>query len=373
MKLNFQFSIISIALLLFVACGSKETKNSKAELAKLKQQQKDISAKIQAIENADTTKKMAREIPVSVTSMTPSTFINYLTVQGKVDVDEIVNAIPETPGIISAIYVKPGQYVKKGQVVASLRAEVVNNGIAQLDVQINMAKILYDKQKRLWEQEIGTEVQLLQAKTQYESLLKQKTTSLSNKNSFNVYSPISGVVDAVDATVGQSFASPMNPPVIKIVNTSKLKIMAQIPENYAGIVGTGSNAMLVFPDINDTLITKVGYVEKIINDITRAYAAYIPLPSNARFKPNMTAIVRIATYQNARAFVLPAGVIQNTEKGNFVFVADQNNIAQLRQVTTGNSYESKIEILNGLALGDKVVTVGYEELNVGDKLKMEQE
>jgi RND family efflux transporter MFP subunit len=203
-------------------------------------------------------------------------------------------------------------------------------------------------------------------------LLKQKQTTQSNKNSFNVYSPINGVVDAVDATVGQSFASPMNPPVIKIINTGKLKIKAQIPENYAGVVRTGSSVMLIFPDIRDTLLTKINYAEKIINEVSRAFSVYIPLPSNAKFQPNMTALVKIATYQNAHAFVLPVAVIQKTEQGNFVYVVDENEQSKLREVSLGNSYESKVEILSGLGLGDRVITTGYEELNEGDRLKIEQ-
>ncbi len=372
MKSIIQFSIFTFTVIFFVACGSKGNKNAKEDLASLKKQQKELQAKIEVLENADTSKKNTRIIPVGVTSMTPVTFTNYISVQGKVDVDEVVNAIPETPGIISAIFVKPGQYVSKGQVVASLRADIVNSSIEQIDQQIAFAKTLYDKQKRLWEQEIGTEIQLLSAKNQYESLLKQKNTTLSNKRGFNVYSPISGVVDAVDATVGQSFASPVNPPVIKIVNTGKLKIKAQIPENYAGVVRTGSNVMLIFPDIRDTMLTKINYAEKIINEISRAFAVYIPLPSSAKFQPNMTALVKIATYQNARAFVLPAAVIQKTEEGNFVYVVDEKEQSKLREVTLGNSYESKVEILGGLALGDRVITTGYEELNEGDKLKIEQ-
>nr|MBP6314389.1 efflux RND transporter periplasmic adaptor subunit [Chitinophagaceae bacterium] len=372
MKSRIRISIVILGSILFTACGSKETKNSKEELAELKKQQKELQSKIAQLESSDTSKKNTRVIPVGITNMTLSNFNNFISVQGKVDVDEVVNAIPEAPGIISAIYVKPGQYVRKGQVVAALRSETVNSGIEQLDVQINLAKVLYEKQKRLWDQEIGTEIQLLQAKTQYEALLKQKATSLENKKSFSVFSPINGVVDAVDATVGQSYASPMNPPIIKIINTGKLKIKAQIPENYAGIVKTGSNVMLIFPDTRDTLLTKINYAERIINEVSRTYTAYIPLASNSKFQPNMTALVKIATYQNARAFVLPVSVIQKTENGNFVYVVDEKDQSKLREVTLGNSYESKVEILSGLALGDRVITTGYEELNEGDKLKIEQ-
>jgi multidrug efflux pump subunit AcrA (membrane-fusion protein) len=202
--------------------------------------------------------------------MTPSYFATYIDVQGKVDVEEVVNAIPETPGIISAILVKPGQMVRKGQIVATLRSDQVDRGMAELDQQLAFAKTLYEKQQRLWAQEIGTEVQLLSAKNQYESLVKKKASVQSQRNTFNVISPIDGQVDAVSAAVGQSFASPMNPPVIRIINTSKLKVIANIAENYSGIVHTGSPVMLIFPDIRDSFSTKITYAERFINQTNRS-------------------------------------------------------------------------------------------------------
>lgn len=362
-----------LAITLLASCGGKENKDAKAELADLKKQQKELQDKISKLESTVKGKdsNSVRKVAVNVTSMTPSVFNNYIDVQGKIDLDEVVNAIPETPGIISAILVHQGQYVHKGQVVATLRAEQVDRGIAELDQQINFAKTIYDKQKRLWDQEIGTEIQLLQAKNNYDALLKKKQTTLTQKSTFNVTSPINGVVDAIDATVGQSYANPMAAPVIKIINTSKLKVLADIPENYSSVVRTGSNCMVVFTDINDSLVTRINYVEKTINPVSRTYAAYIPLPTNAKFQPNMSAQVKIATYQNARAFVLPVSLIQKTDNGDFVYIADAQNKAKLVPVQLGNSYQNKVEIISGLALGDKVVTTGYEELNEGDVLQFE--
>ncbi len=374
MKTLIHITIGLLTLSLIVACGSNEkTGDKKAELAKLKSEQKKIQEKVAELEKSlgDTNKNVARKVPVIVTSMSPSQFYNYVDVQGRVDVQEVVNAIPETPGIIESILVKPGQYVRKGQVVATLRSEAVDRGIAELQLQIDFAKTLYDKQKRLWEQEIGTEVQLLSAKNQYESLLRKKESTLTQKNSFHVVSPIQGVVDAVDASVGQSYASPVGGPIIRIINTSKLKVVVDVAENYAGIVRTGTKALLVFPDLQDSLLTSINYAERMINPVSRTFSAYIPLPANPRYQPNMITKVKLVTYQNSRAFVLPMGVIQNTDKGSFVYIADQEGKAKLVPVSLGSTYESRVEILSGLSLGDKVVTTGYEELNEGDILDLE--
>jgi len=369
--MNKQLKLASLFLILVTAaaCGGDNPKDGKAELAKLKADQKEIQDKITELEKTSGTKDSARKVPVVVTTMTPVVFNNYVDVQGKVDLDEVVNAIPEMPGIISAIHVKQGQYVRKGQVVATLRSETVDKGIDVIDQQISFAKTLFEKQKRLWAQEIGTEIQLLSAKNNYDALLKQKQANLSNKSSLSVISPINGVVDAVDATVGQSYASPVNPPVIRIINTGKLKVKAEIAENYASTIKVGSSVKLIFPDIRDTLITKVAYAERMINTLSRTFAIYIPLPSSTKYQPNMTAHVKVATYQNSRAFVLPMGVIQKTDKGDFVYIATAQNKAKLVPVTLGNTYQSKVEILSGLTLDDKVITTGYEELNEGDELQ----
>jgi RND family efflux transporter MFP subunit len=371
--LNFKpLLIIAVSASLLASCGGGENKKDKsAQIKELKQQQKELQTKIDALEAAMPKKDSGRVIPVTVTSMSPSVFSNYIDVQGKVDVDEVVNAIPEMPGIIESILVKPGQYVRKGQVVARLRSESITKGIDQIDQQIAFAKTMYEKQKRLWDQEIGTEVQLLSAKHQYEALLKQKQTNLTQKNSFNVYSPINGVVDAVDATVGQSYSNPMGAPVIRIINTGKLKIQARIAENYAGIVRTGSPVMIIFPDMHDSLPTKIAYAERLIDNATKTFAAYIPLPANASYQPNMTAQVRIATYTNTKAFVLPIGVIQKTDKGDFVFIAGADGKAQMRQISTGRTYMGRAEVLDGLTLGDQVITVGYDELNDGDRIEIQ--
>ncbi|MEZ5046517.1 MAG: efflux RND transporter periplasmic adaptor subunit [Chitinophagaceae bacterium] len=371
MKTILYICSLSATILFLNACGDSSKKDDKTELAALKKQQKEIQEKIAKIEvNQVRPDSLIRKVPVLTTSMTPSVFYNYIDVQGKIDLDEVVNAIPEVPGIIQSIRVRPGQYVKKGQVVATLRSETVEKGIVELDQQIQFAKTILDKQKRLWDDEIGTEIQLLQAKNNYESLVKKKQTTLSQKSSYNVYSPISGLVDAVDATVGQSYANPMSAPVIRIINTGKLKVLADIPENYSSNVRTGSACMVVFSDIQDTLITKVNYVEKMINPASRTYAAYIPLPSSSKYQPNMSARVKIVTYQNPHAFVLPAAVIQKTDNGSYVYIVDGQNKAKLVPVQTGNTYQSKVEILDGLSLGTQVITTGYEELNEGDILQI---
>ncbi len=347
--------------------GKEADKDPKKELAKLKQEQKEIAEKIAALESSAGLKDSVRKIPVRLTSMFPDRFDQFLELQGRVDAGKSVNATPEAPGVVQRIHVRNGQYVRRGQTLATLKAETINNGIAELNQQISFAKVMYDKQRKLWAQDIGTEVQLLTAKNQYESLLKKKKTTQSQRRMYVIKAPISGVVDDVNINVGD-MANPGMPNQIRIVNTGAVKVKVDIPESYAGKVRSGSQAQIMLPDFNDTMITNVRYVQKTIDPLKRTFTAEITPPSRGNLRPNMIAKVKIATYTNTRAFVLPAKVIQKINGGNYVYVKDNMDKAKLKKVILGKNYRGKVEIQSGLLLDDLVVTAGYEELNEGDKL-----
>jgi membrane fusion protein, multidrug efflux system len=380
MKTTYKLSAFILISSIIMACGSDNGKKDDAtELAKLKLEQKELQVKIAKMEAASGKKDSIRKVPVIVTGMVLSQFRSFIEIQGRVDAGQSVNASPENMGVVKDVLVHNGQYVNKGQLLATLKSEAVieddiDKGLAELEVQLKFAKLLYDKQQSLWAQEIGTQIQLLSAKNNYEALQKKKESIEVGrkrigiaKRSFNIVAPISGVVDAVDIKVGQA-VSPGMPNLIRIVNSSKLKVLAEVPENYAGQIRSGNDALVVFPDLNDTIVTKIAYIAQTINPMSRTFESEINLSNNGRYRPNMIAKVKIVTYYNSNAFVLPEGVIQKTDQGNFVYVADATGKARLAPVTLGNSYNSKVEIISGLNLDDKVITVGYEELNEGDAL-----
>lgn len=360
----FFFGIILMSLA--VACSESD----KDKLAKLRTQQKEIEKQIKELESKNSKKDSVVPVPVVATNMTPEAFFTYLELQGKVDAGSSVNASPEAPGVVSAIYVSNGQAVRKGQVLASLRADAIQSGIAELDQQIAFAKTMLDKQKRLWEQEIGTEVQLLSAKNNYESLIKKKNTILSQRNMYSIKAPISGIVDAVNINVGD-MANPGFPNMIRIINTSDVKVKVDIPESYGGSVHSGSKSMVIFPDLNDTILTNVQYVQRSIDPVKRTFNAEISPKSATGLRPNMIAQVKIATYENAHAFVLPVRVIQKINAKDYVYIVDKKtNKAKLQEVIVGKNYRGMAEINSGLYLDDLVITTGYEELNEGDKLSV---
>jgi len=355
-------------VLFFSSCGDeKKPKDPKAELAKLKKERAALDKKITDLEDGGTIKKEERKIAVRLTDMYPTAFYQYLELQGRVDAGKSVNATPEAPGVVQSIRVRNGQYVRRGQVLATLKAETIQNGIAELNQQISFAKTMYDKQKALWKQEVGTEVQLLTAKNNYESLLKKKQTTLSQRRMYAIKAPISGVVDDVNINVGD-MANPGMPNMIRIVNSGNVKVEVDIPESYAGRVRQGSRAQVVLPDAADTMITNVRYVQRTIDPLKRTFTAEIVPPSKGKLRPNMITKVKIATYSNPRAFVLPAKVIQKINGGDYVFVRDNKDRAKLNKVVIGKNYRGQVEINDGLLLDDQVITAGYEELNEGDKL-----
>jgi RND family efflux transporter MFP subunit len=244
----------------------------------------------------------------------------------------------------------------------------VESQIRAQDAQLTLLRQLYDKQQKLWAQNIGTQVQLLQAKANYESALGQKQALVAQRNMYVIKSPISGVVDQVTLKEGD-MAQPggLGQSGIRVVSKDKLKAIANIGENYLGKVQKGNDVTLVFPDLNDSMRTQITYVSQAVDPISRSFTAEIRLPSNNRLHPNMSCKMKIANYENANALTVPVHVIQKTADGDMLYVADRNK-ARAVIVQTGKNSNGMVEILGGLKPGDKVITAGYQELDNGERI-----
>ena len=312
-----------------------------------------------------------RTTPVAVTEVQPVQFNANVEIQAQINSDENVQATPQSPGIVKSILVRPGQKVSKGQVLATLDASTVDRNIDALGPQLSLTKTLYEKQKTLWEQNIGTEVQLMQAKTSYESVQKQIEAAKAQRDMFRIVSPINGTVDAVSLKEGD-VATPGNTNNgIKVVSYDKLKAEANIGENYLGKVKQGNPVTLMFPDMNDSIKTTLTYVSQAVDPISRAVLVQIQLPNNSKLHPNMSCIMKINNYQNPQALIVPVSVIQRTPNGDIVYVAD-NGKARSASIKTGQSANGMVEILSGLNAGDQVITTGYEDLSEGDAVTVQK-
>ncbi|GGH06178.1 efflux RND transporter periplasmic adaptor subunit [Mucilaginibacter phyllosphaerae] len=359
--------IYILALLLLAACSNKP-KDKKAELADLQKQQSDINAKITKLQSevgTDSTK--ATE--VGVVEVKSGAFTNYVQIQGKIDAQDNVTAYPQSPGTITSIYVKPGQHVSKGQVMVQLDNSVLQQQIAQSDAQVNLNQTLYNRQKNLWDQKIGTEVQFLQAQTNLQASKKALAALRQQANLYRIVSPISGTVDQMDLKLGQVAQPGTNG--IRIVNADVLKVKADVPESYAGSVGTGNEVMILVPDAKDSLKTKVTFAAKAIDPTSRSFAVEIKLPVRKSLRPNMTAIIKIADYSKNNAVVIPVKAIQKSEDGDYVYVAE-NGIAKRKTIKVGVTYGGQSEILSGLKAGEQLVTEGAADIEDGDKVKVSQ-
>lgn len=358
--------LLYIPAILFLAACSNKPKDKKAELADLQKQQQEMNAKISKLQSEVGSTDSAKAIEVGVAEVKTGQFTNYVQLQGKIDAQDNITAYPQSPGTITAIYVKPGQRVGKGQVLAQLDASVLQQQIAQADANLGLAKTVYERQKNLWDQKIGTEVQFLQAQTNYQAGKKSVAALRSQANLYRIVSPISGTVDQMDLKLGQ-VAQP-GTTGIRVVNADVLKVKADVPESYAGSVGTGNSVMILVPDAKDSLTTKVTFAAKAIDPTSRSFAVEIKLPERKTLRPNMTAIIKIADYSKTNAIAIPVKSVQRSEDGDYVFV-NANGIAKRTPVKVGITYGGLSEILSGLKAGDQIITDGVADIEDGDKVK----
>ncbi|HWZ14484.1 MAG TPA: efflux RND transporter periplasmic adaptor subunit [Mucilaginibacter sp.] len=356
-------------ILFLAACSNNKPKDKTAELADLQKQQAAINAKVSKLQAEIGKKDSVKSTDVSTYTVTPSRFTNYIQIQGKIDAQDNVMAYPQSPGVITAIYVKAGQHVSKGQVMVQLDNSVLNQNIAQAETQVSLNRTLFERQKNLWDQKIGTEVQFLQAQTALKSSLKQIDVLRQQANMYRITSPINGTVDQMDLKLGQ-VAQP-GTSGIRVVNADLLKIKADVPESYASKVNQGDNVLVVVPDANDSVTAKISFAAKVIDAASRSFGIEVKLPKRNTLRPNMTAVLKIADYSKNNALVVPVNTIQRSEAGDYVFV-NQNGIAKRKNVKIGATYGGKSEILSGLTAGDQLVTDGASNIEDGDKIRVVQ-
>ena len=353
------------AILFFAACTQKPT-DKKTQLADLKKQQADLSSKIatlQAQVGTDSTKGA----DVSTIIVKPGQFTNYVQIQGKIDAQNNVTAYPQASAVITALYVKAGDHVSKGETLAQLDNSVLQQNVGQAQSQLNLANILYQRQKNLWDQKIGTEVQYLQAQTNLQTAQKQVSSLKQQADMYRIVSPIDGIVDQMDLKLGQ-VAAPGSTG-IRVINADVLKVKADVPESYSSSVNQGDSVKILFPDVNDSLATRVTFAAKVIDPGSRSFGIEIKLPHNKEYRPNMTAVLQIANYQNHNTISVPVNAIQRSDEGDYVYI-NENGFAKRKPITEGKTSGGFTEVKSGLSSGDQLITEGASEIGDGDKVSV---
>jgi len=363
-----------------ISCGNKENnqtidqliaaKNSKELQAKKTQIQADL-AKIEAALATLNVKK--EEALVSVMTIKDTLFNHYLDIQGSVNTKENMLIQPEIPGTLIALNVKAGQRVSKGQVLGRVDDGGSSQQVASLETQYQLAKTTFERQKNLWNQKIGSEIQYLQAQTQMLSLQRSVAQAKAMLAKTVIRAPFSGTIDEVFVERGQVVAAgPQG--LMRIVNLNNMYVSTSVPESYIGKLKVGTEVDVFLTSLNKNYKGKVRQVANFINPNNRSFGIEVSIPNPENLlRPNQVAKLKVIDYVAKNAIVVPTSVIQEDGKGNkYVYVASdvKANTATAKQVivTLGKSSDNVTEIVSGLSVDDVIVTEGVNTISEGMKL-----
>lgn len=368
--------ILSIISLLF-ACNKKEAsiekikKQLKEKKEKLDVLEDEIFALEKQIEKLDTSNKDNR-IAVKVEPISKSTFSNQIEIQGLVESNLDAQLTAEYGGRISRILVREGQRVSQGQILVRLDASQIYNQLAELENSIALAETTYNKQQQLWDKNIGSEMQYLQAKANYEGLLKSRETLKTQISKFTVKAPFSGTIENINAEIGE-IASP-GFPIMQLVNNNQLSIKASAPEKYIGNIKNGDKVSIYIPSLDKTITETIKSVGNYINPANRTFTFYTSLKNKTDLKSNMLAKIRLQEYAKENIIQVPTELVRNDGNNDYVFIATQDSIGRTvvhkKVIKILKSFIDKTIVESGLNEGDKLITAGYQSVIEGDPIKI---
>lgn len=367
--------IITLALLTAAACRPG---GNPSELARLEAQRDALTAKIDALKarmaegRNGASARPEVVAPVEIAAVEPSVFRHYFTVQGTIQSDNNILVPPLSPGLVTKVAVKAGDRVAAGQLLAELDAAVLRSSIAEVELSLSLARTLYERRERLWAKKIGSEIEYLQAKANKEGLEKRLATLQEQLNLTRITAPIDATVDEVLVKEGEMAAAGV--PAFRLVQLSRLKITVDVSENFIARVKPGDPVAVSIPVLGRSFDSRVSAVSQVIDASNRTFKVEVAVTGAAGpVKPNMLAVVMINDYTNASALVVPANIVQQTGAEKFLFAAVEENgrwKARKRIVRTGENYADRVEILEGLAAGDRVVTFGFQKIADGQPLSV---
>lgn len=389
-KMNQRLYIVLIlASVLVTACGETITTSDilasgdleaiRARKKELSEAQKALNQEITQLEGFIKNAEGSKNVPlVTAFEANRQRFEHYIELQGDVTTKQNVLIYPEAAGVLIRVLVKEGQSVKKGQLLATIDQGGMDNQLNQMKTQLALARTTFERQERLWNQKIGTEIQYLQAKSTFEgqeSMVKQLESQLDK---YKITAPFSGIIDDVIKDQG-TVVAPGGPgfEVFRIINLSEMYLEVSVPESHIANVTKGKNVEVYFPVLNRSITSAVRQTGNFINPNNRSFNVEIPLPNTDNLiKPNMTAKVLINDYLNEDAMLIPQSVIsENAEGEQYVFVAtDKNNEslanAQRKIIATGLTNGDDVEILNGIENGDMIIQEGARSVRGGQQVKI---
>ncbi|MFN4233288.1 MAG: efflux RND transporter periplasmic adaptor subunit [Bacteroidia bacterium] len=377
LNLKYMKLLTSLTIVLFiVSCGnndSSDLEKKKTELAKYQSELNELKTKIANLEKEiaalDTNAKFS-EIGVLVETKTiqPEKFEHYFEVSGTVTTDDNITLSAEAAGQIKTILVIEGQKVTAGQVLAKLNTATIESSIEEVKTALELATTVYERQKKLWDQKIGSEIQYLQAKNNKESL-EQKLKTLQTQLSLSIIkAPGDGIVDEIYRKEGEMVMP--GTPVMQFVNLNNMKMISDVSEMYVKSVKQGDKASVSFPALGiENIEAVINRTSNVINLKNRTFKVEVSLPNKEQvLKPNAIGMLKIKDFEADSAFVVPTMIIGKDSKGEYVYVVKENdgkNIARKTYIKTGKSSGGQTMIVDGITLNDKVITAGYNEVSDG--------
>ena len=363
--------LLGMGLVLF-ACGPR---GEEAKLAQLEKQRNALTEEIERLKQEISQKarpavKQEKLMNVKISRVEKGRFQHFIQVQGSVESDNNVLIAPQSSGIVKQIHVNAGSKVAKGQLLAELDGSILESTIAELENALKLAETIFERQQRLWDKNIGSEIEYLQAKNNKEGLEKKLVTLKEQYKLTKIFTPLSGTVDEILIKEGEMGAAGMG--AVRVVQLSNLKIKVDLSEAYISSVKKNDLVHVKIPVIGREFDLRVDAVSQVIDPQNRTFQIEMKIPkSETGIKPNMLSVLTVNDYTNDEALIVPLNIVQETGQEQFLFVAEQLNgdwIARRRAVKTGSSYIDRAEVLSGLQEGEHVVTFGYQNLADGQKL-----
>ncbi|GHB43970.1 hypothetical protein GCM10008106_26240 [Mongoliitalea lutea] len=368
------YSSLILILLTVVAfsCGKKdELTVKKDELASLKKDANELRLKIEALEKEisllDPEFGLANRKAVLISTIQPTVgkFENYVEVAGSVLSKKNVNISGEVSGRVTEVIAIEGMQVAKGQVMARIDSESIQRNMEEVQKQLELATIVFEKQERLWNQQIGTELQFLEAKNRKETLEKNLASLRTQESRTLVRAPFNGTVESVQVRLGE-LVQPGSP-MFQFVGVSELYVEADVSERYIGVISRGDSVEISFPSINESFRTKVSAVGSIINPNNRTFKVEVFLPNLPNVKPNMVSVLKIKDYEVDEAVKVPNYLILQDNRGEYVFIVE-DGLSKKRYIKRGRTYKDRSEIVEGLTGTETLVDKGFRE--VGDNFSV---
>lgn len=378
-----------IVVFTVVSCGSDGSNNSMESILasnnietiqkkrnEIVGQQQEINVKIKQLDERLNELNPDVKVPLITTFITKTEVFNhFLELQGSVDTKQNIVVAPEMNGILSRVYVTEGQHVRKGQLLATIDDGGMGQQVAQMQIQADLAKTTFERQKRLWDQKIGSEIQYLQAKSNYEAQQKAVSQMQIQQRKSSVRAPFSGTIDEVITEQGSVVAAGQTQ-LIRIVNLSNMYIETDVPEAYLTSVKNGKDVTVSFPVLDKKMDAKIRQTGNFINPNNRTFKIEIAIPNKDKsIKPNLTARLRINDYTNQKALLIPQSIIsENAEGEQYIYILQNKNankaVAKRVIIKTGKTQGDVIEVLEGLTNGDEVIMEGARSVKDGQDVKI---